>query len=156
MKSVTAKRFVCGVVVLWALDPASSLRAQVSIGTWVRQSDASAGGGLTMTVEACCNGGRRFIYRINGGGDFVMTIESPMDGTDVPVLVAGKPTGETMGIKRVDDHHTFTVLKMNGNPFGTSKATLSADGKTLNVENEITSTVGGRTAGKLTETWLRK
>ena len=41
-----------------------------------------------------------------------------------------------MAIKRVDATHTVTVLKMNGKPFGTSKATISADGRTLTVENE--------------------
>jgi hypothetical protein len=156
MTSVTAKRFVSGVVILWALDSASSLRAQIGLGTWVQQSKASAGGGLTMTVEACCKGGRRFIYRINGSATVLMTIDSPMDGSEVPVLVAGKPSGETMEIKLLDDHHTFTVLKTNGKPYGTSKATLSADGKTLTVENEITFGVGGQPLGKQTEIWVRK
>ena len=156
MTRVTAKRFVCGVVILWALDSASSLRAQIPIGTWVKQGEASAAGALTMTVEACCNGGRRLIYRINGSGDPLMTIESPMDGRDVPVLVAGKPSGETMGIKLVDDHHLLAVVKMNGKMFGTSRATLSADGKTLTVENEVTSAAGGQPVGKQTETWVRK
>ena len=155
MTSVTVKRFACGVASLWALNSAGSLRAQISIGTWVQQS-ASAAGALTMTVEACCNGGRRLIYRINGLSDVLMTIESPMDGTDVPVLVAGKPSGETMAIKRVDDHHTVTVVKMNGKTFGTSKSTLSPDGKTLTVENDVTSTVGGQSPGKQTEIWVRK
>lgn len=156
MTSVTAKRFLCGVMILWALDSASPLRGQTGIGTWVQQRAASAGGGLTMTVEACCNGGRRLIYRINGRSDVLMTVESPMDGREVPVLVAGKPSGETMAIKLLDDHHTFTVLKMNGQPFGTSKATLSADGKTLTVENDITAAGRGQTVGKQTEVWVRK
>ena len=156
MTSVTAKRFMCGIAILWALDSASSLRAQIGIGTWVQQSKASAVGALTMTVEACCNGGLRLIYRITGLSDVLMTVESPMDGRDVPVLVAGKPSGETMGIKRVDDHHAFAVVKMNGKPFGTSKSTLSADGKTLTVENDYTSTAGGQDVGKQTETWVRK
>ena len=156
MTSVTAKRVVCGIVIVWALDSASSLRAQIPIGTWVKQSEASAVGVLTMTVEACCNGGRRLIYRINGSGDVLMTVESPMDGRDVPVLVAGKPSGETMGIKLVDDHHLLAVVKMDGKPFGTSNGTLSADGKTLTVENEYTSEAGGQPVGKQTETWVRK
>jgi hypothetical protein len=156
MTSVTAKRFVSGVVILWALDLTSALRAQTGIGTWVQQGKTSAAGGLTMTVEACCKGGRRLIYRLNGSATVLMTIDSPMDGSEVPVLAAGKPTGETMGIKLLDDHHTVTVLKMNGKPFGTSKATLSADGKTLTIENEVTSGIGGQTVGKQTEIWVRK
>lgn len=43
---------------------------------------------------------------------------------------------------------------MNGTTFGTSKGTLSADGKTLTVENEYTSAVDGQPVGKQRETWL--
>ena len=108
-----------------------------------------------MTVEACCNGGRRLIYRIVGV-EMLVTIESPFDGSEAPVLVGGKASAETMGIKRVDDHHTIAVLKMNGKTFGTSRAALSADGKTLTVENDYTSTAGGQPIGKQTEIWVRK
>ena len=45
---------------------------------------------------------------------------------------------------------------MNGTTFGTSKGTLSADGKTLTVENEVTSAVGGQPVGKQRETWVLK
>ena len=152
----TAKRLAGALLVLSALAPARAVQAQVSIGTWVKQSTASAPGGLTMTVEACCNGGRRLIYRVTGRSDIIMTVESPFDGTDVPVLVGGKPSGETMGIKRLDERHVVAVLKMNGKPYGTSRATLSADGNTLTVENEVTAAVAGQSVGKQTETWLRK
>ena len=156
MISVRAKRLACGLLMLWALGPAAPVRAQISIGTWVKQPGPSGAGGLTMTVEACCNGGRRLIYRIAGRSDMIMTVESPFDGTDVPVLVGGKPSAETMGIKRLDERHVVAVLKMNGKPYGTSRATLSADGNTLTVETEVTDGVAGQPVGKQTETWLRK
>jgi hypothetical protein len=110
---------------------------------------------MTMTIEACCNGGRRLVYRMVGT-QTVMTLESPFDGSDAPLLVGGKPSGETMGIKRVDDRHTITVLKMNAKAFGTSQAALSADGKTITIQNDYTSTAGGRPAGKQTEIWVLK
>ena len=90
MTITTVKRFATVAAMLWAVDSASSLRAQIGVGTWVRQSDASADGGLTMIVEACCNGGRRLTYHV---GDMVLTVESPMDGTDVPVLVGASQVG---------------------------------------------------------------
>jgi hypothetical protein len=141
-----------------AVARVSPLGAQVSLGTWVRQSQSGgAAGGMTMTVEACCGAsGRRYVYRLAGRTDVLMTIESPMDGTEVPVMVGGKPSGETMAIKRLDDHHTSTILKMNGKQIGTSKATLSADGKTLTVENDMTETTAGTPGGKGTDTWVRK
>ena len=57
----------------------------------------------------------------------------------------------TMGIKRVDARHADTVLKMNGQTYGTTKATLSADGKTLTNEIAVTSEARGQPVGKQTE-----
>lgn len=87
---------------------------------------------MTMTVEMCCGGGRRLTYRIAmNGNEMIMVVESALDGSDAPVIIGGKPSGETMAIRQIDDHHAMAVLKMNGQPFGTAKGTLSADGKTL-------------------------
>jgi len=146
------------VTLIGALGTPRALSAQVGIGTWVRKDENPATGSMTMTVEACCRGGRKLTYRIsmNGTTTMVLTVESPFDGTEVPVLADGKPSGETMAIKRIDDHHTTTVLKMNGQPFGTSKSTLSADGKTLTVVNDIASPGGPQPKGVQTEIWIKK
>jgi hypothetical protein len=72
------------------------------------------------------------------------------------VLLGGRPSGETMAIKQTDGRHWTTVLKMNGQLFGTSKATLSADERTITVENDMTATAGTNPAGKSTETWVKK
>jgi hypothetical protein len=84
-----------------------------------------------------------------------LVVDSPMDGTEVPALVGGKPSGETMAIKRVDDHHYRAIMKMRGQPLGTSTGTLSADAKTLTVEtvNQNRSTAP---AEKIIETWIKK
>ena len=139
---------------LSAVGWASQAHAQFGVGTWVR-TDAQAKG-LTMTVEACCNGGLRLIYQVPAAADqppVTMTVDSPMDGTEVPTLVGGKPSGQTMAVKRVDDRHYSAVVKMSGKPFGTSSGTVSADGKTLTVES--VNQMGGK-AEKIVETWVRK
>jgi hypothetical protein len=151
-------RWVIGIIAFGVFGSASSANAQVGVGTWSRQGvqqPGAIGQPMTMTVEACCGSGRRLVYRISGV-DLVLTVESPFDGSEVPVLMAGKPSGETMAIKQVDDRHWTTVLKMNGQLFGTSKATLSPDGRTLTVENDMTATAGTTPAGKSTETWVKK
>jgi hypothetical protein len=152
-----ARSIPCILALLGTLGPARGLHAQMGAGTWVRKPTASTPGTMTMTVEACCKGGRRLIYHIdiNGRGT-ILSVESPFDGNDAPVLMDGKPTGETMAITRVDDHHLSNVVKMNGKPFGTSKATLSADGKLLTVLNDFSSSAGAQPVGKFTEIWLRK
>jgi hypothetical protein len=110
-----------------------------------------------MVVEGCCNSGRRLTYHVKiGNNTMVMVVESPFDGTEVPVLIGGKPSGETMAIKTVDSRHWTAVLKVNGQQFGTSKGEISADGKTLNVENNVTFAGAGRQVGLQKEVWLKK
>ena len=82
-----------------------------------------------------------------------MTLQTPLDGSETPFLIGGKPTGQTYAGKWVDGHHTAGVIKMDGEPFGTTKAALSADGKTITVENDNTAAVGGTPVGKRIEHW---
>jgi hypothetical protein len=150
--------FVYAFVALSALAIASAsfLHAQITVGTWVKQPGPNRDD-ITMTVEPCCNGGRRLTYHIKIGNDtIVMLVESPFNGTEVPVLVGGKPSGETMAIKTIDSRHWECVLKMNGKPFGTSKGELSADGKTLTVENNITFAAANQQVGIQKEVWIKK
>jgi len=140
------------------LTVSATLDAQMVVGTWVRTPTKTAPGKMTMTVEPCCGSGYKLTYRFVVGQQqtMLMTVSSPFDGREVPVMVDGKPSGETMAIKRIDDHHASTVLRMNGEPFGTSQSTLSADGKTISVVNDVTNAASGMPAGKTTETWVKQ
>jgi len=134
---------------------ASQAYAQLGVGNWARTDDK--GMGMTMTVEVCCNGGRRLIYHVPAMGGqpaTMLTVDSPMNGTEAPAMVGGKPSGETMAIQRIDDRHYSCVVKMGGKPFGTSNATLSADGRTLTVES-VTQAPSGPSE-KVIETWVKK
>ena len=156
MRSMPATRRSIGVFAfLLALGWAGQAHAQLGVGTTWLRTDAK-GKGIILTVEACCNGGLRLIWQIPSMGGqpaSTMTVDSPMNGTEVPALIGGKPTGETMAIKRVDDHHYSAIVKMNGQPFGTSNGTVSADNKTMTVDSVFG--IGGQ-AQKTIETWVRK
>ena len=154
MRSVTTKRSICCIVLLLVASWTNYAHAQLGAGTTWLRTDAQ-GKGITMTLEACCNGGLRFVWQIPMGGQpaSTMTVDSPMDGREVPALVGGKPSGETMAIKRVDDRHYSAVVKMNGQLFGTSKGTVSPDGKSMTVESAFQ---GGGQFTKIIETWVRK
>ena len=142
------------IAALFALSNGTLLEAQFSVGTWVQTAPMK---GLTMTVEECCNSGRRLIFNVTlGPKTLAMTVESRFDGSDAPVLVDGKPNGETMALKRVDDRRTTTVFKKAGKVYRRSTATESADHKTLIIENEFIDTGDGRVTGKMTETYVRK
>ena len=152
MRSLTVfTRFICAAL-LCALAWAGTAHAQIGVGEWVRTD--KEGGGMTMTVAACCKGGYRLTYHVpigNGQPPLILTVDLPMDGTEVPTLSAGKPTGQTMSATRVDDHHYTGVVKQNGQPYLTNKATLSADGKSITVED----TLAGSNQ-KVIETWAKK
>src|SRR5258707_9819662 len=143
------KASASAIAVLFALSSSSSLQAQFSVGTRVQTAPMK---GLTMNVDQCCNGGRRLTFHITVGQKTqTVTIESRFDGSDAPQVVDGKPTGETMALKRVDERRTTTVFKRNGKVFRTSTATESADRMTMTVENEFIDPGDGRVTGKMTE-----
>jgi hypothetical protein len=144
-------------VALLLLAVPLALDAQMVAGNWVRTPTKTAPGVMKMAVEPCCGSGYKLTYRFSTGQqDVVMTVSSPFDGTEVPVLVDGKPSGETMAIKRIDDHHATTELKLNGESMGISQSTLSADGKMISVINDVTNAKLGMPVGKTTETWTKQ
>lgn len=51
-------------------------------------------------------------------------------------MVDGKPTGQTMGIRKIDNHHAVAIVKFHGKEMGISKSELSPDGKVLKVETD--------------------
>jgi hypothetical protein len=153
MRPIT--RLVCSVAFLTLVALVTQARAQFFAGTtWVR-TDAE-GKGMTMSVAACCNGGYRLTYQIPAMGGqpaMVMTIDSPLNGSDAPTLIGGKPSGQSMAIKRVDDHHYTAVVKLNGQPMMTSTGVVAADNKTMTVEDV---SQGRGNGPKTIETWVRK
>jgi len=154
MKSMpTRTRLVCIAALLSLVAWASQANAEWAVGTTWIWTDAE-GKGVTMSVAACCNGGYRLTYQMppmGGQPAMVLTIDSPLDGTDAPTLIGGKPSGQTMAIKRVDDHHYTAVVKLNGQRMMTANGVVSADGKTMTVE-DVTQGAGTKTV----ETWTRK
>lgn len=156
MTMSTARSLACSLALLGVLGPVRTLHAQLGIGTWVREVTPTTTA-MTMKVEPCCGEGHRLTYHFDiNGTEMILALSSRFDGSEADVLMNGKPSGETMAITQVDDRHFETIVKLNGQPFGTSKATLSADGKVLTVVNDFSSSVGGNPAGKSTETWVRQ
>ena len=145
-------RFKCMALVIGLATLAPMLLAEgIPVGNWVRRP-TKGGVVVTMLVESA-GAGQKLTYKItapNGTSTMIMTTQ--YDGKDAQVYVDGKPSGETMAIRKVDDHHTTNVIKMNGNPFATQKSELSADGKVIKVES--TPTGPGGQGG--TEYWDKK
>lgn len=106
-------------------------------GTWVLR-EPPQGGRLTMTVEEVASGWK-LTYKIVGPdapGPIYSTVLTQLDGKDVPVLVEGKPSGQTMVINKIDRRHTVGVVKFQGKEMDISKGELSPNGKILKVETD--------------------
>ena len=150
------RRSAIGAVMFVLAVSWSALAADSPIGTYAKLDGNGKPTAMTMTIERWGSGGAKLVYRMAASAA-VLTLESKLDGSDAPLLIDGKASGQTMGIKRVDAHHSATVLKMGGKPYGTSKGTFSGDFSKLTVENTIEKPINPvQTAGKTTETWVRK
>ena len=155
MRSLTvavAVVMVASLSLLMAASPAAA--ANSPVGTWVRKAEAGKPV-MTLTIEEWSPGRAKLTWRI-AEAKMVLTVESALDGSFAPLLVNGKPSGETMSIKIVDKRHTVGTVKMNGKAFGTSKSTISEDFNTMTVENDYSESIGGGPVGKSTEIWIRK
>ena len=125
-------------------------------GTWVQRSQGAPV--LSLTVEEVGNS-MKFTYRFLGPdapAGILMSFVSQLDGKEVPVMVNGAPSAQTFALKRIDSHHTFAVIKVQGVQTGTSKAEISPDGKVLKVENDNTVTSASGFVGKTTQYWDKK
>ena len=75
------------------------------------------------------------IEAAGSGVKLTMRITIPGQGTD------GKPSGETMAIRGVDDRHSTNVIK-NGPIVVNQKSEVSADGKPITTESTPVSPQG--------------
>ena len=123
-------------------------------GAWVLRVPPQ-GGRLIMTVEEV-DAGWNLTYQVVGPdapASTVSTVQTPLNGKEVPLLVNGRPSGQTMGIKRIDPHRTVTVLRFKGKETGVSKAEISPDGKVLKIETDY---VSSNPIGKEVQYWDRQ
>ena len=154
--SIRPYRLFQGMAFVVCLLSLSSMVGAESLwsGTWVLR-EPPQGGRLTMTVEEV-GSGWKLTYKLVGPdapGTIVSTVLTPLDGKDVPVLVDGQPSGQTMGIRRIDSRHTVTVLRFQGKETGISKAELSPNGKVLTVETDYATS---NPIGKEIQYWDRQ
>lgn len=137
------------VSVAWAQPPQP-------FGTWIKR--ASSTPPMMMVIEPA-NWGLKITYRMLGpdGAPMdqnVITVTTALDGKDAPMMMDGKATGQTMATQLIDSTRMSTIIRMQGKEFGTSKAELSSDGKTITVENDMSAS--NPSVGTQTEYWDRR
>ena len=141
-------------VTLFAVLICATLQAQNTslVGTWklnVEKSKFDPGPGpksLTRKVEALGSDGVKYTFEgvAADGKPLSYGFSVHFDGKDN--LISGTiPNGaDTIAAKMTDSHHFVATLKKGGKEIGTSKVSVSEDGKTATVESTGTNAAGAK------------
>jgi hypothetical protein len=144
-------RFIA--IALLAVAGSSMLRAQSNplLGTWnlnVTKSKFDPGPAyksLTRTVEAQGDGVK---YTFEGvaadGTPIAYGFSVQFDGKDNPISGSIPSGADTISAKRTDSNHYVATLKKGGKVIGTSKVTVSKDGKVTTVDSTGTTSSGAK------------
>lgn len=141
-------------IAVLAVVGASALLAQSNplVGTWklnVTKSKYDPGPApksLTRTVEAQGNGVK---YSFDGvgadGKPIVYGFSVQFDGKDNPISGSIPSGADTIAATRTDGDHFVATLKKGGKVIGTSKVSVSKDGKVTTVDSTGVTAAGGKT-----------
>jgi hypothetical protein len=122
------------------------------VGTWklgVTKSKFDPGPApksLTRTVEAQGDGVK---YTFDGvaadGNPIAYGFSVQFDGKDNPISGSIPSGADTISAKRTDSNHFVAILKKGDKVIGTSKVTISMDGKVTTVDATGTTATGAKT-----------
>jgi hypothetical protein len=142
------------VVALFAVFFCAALHAQNNalVGTWklsVTKSKFDPGPGpksLTRKVEPLGSDGVK--YTFDGvsadGKPLAYSFSVHFDGKDNPISGSMPSGADTIAGKMTDSHHFVATLKKAGKEIGTSKVSISEDGKTTTVDSTGTNAAGAK------------
>jgi hypothetical protein len=138
-------------ITVFALVSAFAAQAQSNplVGTWKLNLDKSkydpgpapkslvrkvevAGDGVKYTFEGVAADGKPLSY----------SFSVKFDEKDNPVMGNAPNGADTISATRTDAHHYTAILKKGGKEVGTSKVTVSDDGKTTTVDATGTNLAG--------------
>ncbi len=141
-------------IALLTVTACSTLRAQSNplVGTWklnVTKSKFDPGPApksLTRTVEAQGDGVK---YSFEGvaadGKPITYGFSVKFDGKDNPIAGSIPSGADTISAKRGDSNHYVATLKKGDQLIGTSKVTVSKDGKVTTVDSSGVTAAGVKT-----------
>ena len=116
------------------------------IGTWKLDTAKSTGNtpmpkSETRTYAASPGGVALTWKRVSADGkESTVKTTFKYDGKDYPVT--GSPDFDALNAKRVDANTIESTQKRMGKDIGTTKRTVSADGKTLTLDSKLTTAKG--------------
>jgi hypothetical protein len=137
-----------GAVVL-SLAVAATAQSSPLVGTWKLNVDKSkydpgpTPKELTRTIVADGKGVKYTFAGTSGDGKTISYgFSVQFDGKDNPINGTIPSGADSISAKRVDANHYVATLKKAGKVIGTSKVTVSADGKVTTVESTGTTADG--------------
>ena len=115
------------------------------IGTWKLNTAKSTGATLPRSetrTYAASAGGIALTWKRVGADGKETSVETTFkyDGKDYPVT--GSPDFDALSVKRVDANTIDSTQKRMGKAVGTTKRTVSKDGKTLTLVSKLTNAKG--------------
>ena len=137
----------------FAVVSASAVRAQGNplVGTWKLNLEKSkfdpgpAPKSLTRKVEANGDGVKYSFEGVAADGKAISYgFSVNFDGKDNAISGSMPSGADTIAGKRVDERHFVASVKKGGKEIGTSKVTVSDDGKTTTVETTGTTASGAK------------
>ena len=140
-------------LVISALALVSAFAAQAQsnplVGTWKLNLEKSkydpgpAPKSLTRKVDAQGDGVKYTFEGVAADGKAISySFSVKFDGKDNPVMGSAPNGADTISATRTDTHHYVATLKKGGTVVGTSKVTVSDDGKTTTVDATGTNMAG--------------
>ncbi len=136
------------VAALFALAPLQALSSPL-VGTWklnLTKSKYDPGpmpASLTRVVEAQGNGVKYTFTGVGADGKPISYgFSVQFDGKDNPINGSIPNGADTISAVRSDANHYVATLKKAGKVVGTSKVSISADGKTTTVDSTGTTATG--------------
>ncbi|GAC1417056.1 MAG: hypothetical protein NVS9B15_16020 [Acidobacteriaceae bacterium] len=133
---------------LWFAGAAVSLAQSPQMGTWkLNEAKSKLAAGVqkntTVTYEAQDDNVKVTTDGTGADGQPLHTEwTGKFDGKDYPL--AGDPSGDTRAYTKVDDHTLTITNKKGGEPTGTGRIVVSADGKTRTLTLNATDPSGNK------------
>jgi hypothetical protein len=142
---------LAAAVVLAVASAPAQAQANPLVGTWklnLTKSKYDPGPlptSLTRTVEAQGDGVKYTFSGVSADGKPISYgFSVQFDGKDNPISGTIPSGADTISATRTDSHHFVATLKKAGAVVGTSKVTVSKDGKTTTVDSTGTTASGAK------------
>lgn len=147
MRKLITSAVLVFIAAISGLAIAAEPAADPVVGTWklnVSKSTFTTGPALKAQTRTYSQSpkGITLVMKTTGADGMEVTSQTTyqFDGKDYPVT--GSPDYDTISAKQVDANTAEFTLKKGAKPMGTTRRTVSQDGKTLTTKMKVTSAKG--------------